>query len=118
MADHRSGSDDAEQVEADLGALAATLREELERTTVNTPAIFDLPIARLVHLSADPQFAATEGKRCHSKARYEWEPPGSYYRPTTVQRWVVRCRMELGHSGPHQTNVDSPHWTRHTWLEW
>ena len=118
MADHLSRSDDADQVEADLGALAATLREELERTTIHTPAIFDLPPARKVHLSEDPKFATTEGEPCRSKARYDWKPPGGYYKPSTVQRWEIQCRLELGHSGPHCAEGDAPFRSRHTWLEW
>ena len=105
MADHLSGSDGAEQPEAELNALAATLREERDRTTIHTPAIFDLPLARKVHLSEDPKFATTEGEPCRSKADTTGSllaattshPRSSGGRSSADWNWVTR-----GHTAPRR----------------
>lgn len=96
----------------DLDAVAAVLRKEVERTAIHTPTIFSLPLAREIRLKTVPGFAGSGEAKCESKARWEWEPPGGYYRPTIVQRWELHCGLPADHAGPHCGPHEGPHFSR------
>jgi hypothetical protein len=100
------GPSDAEEI----------LRRELERTTVQTPAIFALPLAQPKRLRPVPIKVAAGQSHCRSRARYEYNI-GPQFGRALVKWQEAKCDLVQGHDGPHAHHY--PRFLeRNDWLVW
>jgi hypothetical protein len=77
-----------------------TVRQELEQTTISTPAIFALPLAEPKHLRPIPTKAGPDDLRCTSRARYELSI-GPQFGRSLVKWQEAQCDRIRGHESPH-----------------